>query len=44
VLDHDQAAREIYGAGAGMLVLVRPDGYVGCRGDAGSALPEYVRG
>ncbi len=44
VLDQDQAARDIYGAGAGTLVRVRPDGYVGYGGDAGSALLKYVRG
>ena len=41
--DRDCQARKIYGAGEeGLLVLIRPDGYVGYRGQNAAALGDYL--
>jgi hypothetical protein len=41
--DRDCRARTIYGAGEeGLLVLIRPDGYVGYRGENAAALTAYL--
>ena len=45
LLDASRSLHELYGAGAGSLYLVRPDGYVGFRGQPAEAEPliEYLR-
>ncbi|MGA3171417.1 MAG: FAD-dependent monooxygenase [Chthoniobacteraceae bacterium] len=41
--DRDCHARRVYGAGEeGLLVLIRPDGYVGYRGENAAALGDYL--
>ena len=45
LLDASRSLHKLYGAGAGSLYLVRPDGYVGFRGQPAEAWPliEYLR-
>ena len=44
LLDGSGTLHELYGAGAESLYLIRPDGYVGLRGQPAAALPllEYL--